>query len=120
MKKILLTTLFYILTLEIVLADWGILWDFKGDGTETEKAIREWDIHTDDIPNILRWAIDFFMSIAWTIAVIFIIIWAYQILLGSMEQDKTKWKNTIIMAIWWFIIASLAWFIIKFIISNLS
>jgi len=74
----------------------------------------------EDIPNILKWAIDFFMWIAWTIAIIFIIIWAYQILFGSLEQDKTKWKNTIIMALWGFAIASLAWLIIKFLLENLS
>jgi type IV secretory pathway VirB2 component (pilin) len=60
------------------------------------------------------------MEIAGTIAIIFIIIWAYKILFGSLEQDKTKWKDTIIMALSWFAIASLAWFIIKLIIDNFS
>lgn len=115
MKKIYYTILWYIFTTKYSFADWGILWD-----TLTEKELRTWDIHTDDIPNILRWAIDFMLWIAGTVAIIFIIIWAYQILLWSFESDKTKWKNTIIMAIWWFMIASLAWFIINFIIDNLS
>lgn len=101
-------------------ADWGILWNFKWDAASTDKALRSWDIHTDDIPNIIKWAIDFMIQIAGTIAIIFIIIWAYQILFWSLEWDKSKWKNTIIMAITWFAIASLAWFIIKFIIDNLS
>lgn len=86
----------------------------------SKDQLREWDIHVDDIPKIIKWAIDFAMWIAWTIAVIFIIIWAYQILFWSIEQDKSKWKNTIIMAIMWFAIASLSWFIIKLIIDNLS
>jgi type IV secretory pathway VirB2 component (pilin) len=60
------------------------------------------------------------MEIAGTVAIIFIIIWAYKILFGSLEQDKTKWKDTIIMALSGFAIASLAWFIIKFIIDNFS
>lgn len=92
-----------------ILWSWVSSWD-----------LRNWDIHIDDIPNIIRWMIDFAMWIAWTIAIIFIIFWAYQILFWSIEQDKSKWKNTIIMAIIWFAIASLSWFIIKVIIDNLS
>ena len=84
----------------------------------TSDDIRNWNIHTEHIPWIIKWLIDFWIWIAWTVAVIFIIIWAYQVLLWSLEQDKSKWKNTIFMAIMWFIIASLAWFIIRLIIDN--
>ncbi len=120
MKKIIYIILAYITSIQFLYADWWILWDFKGSADETEKALRTWNIHTEDIPNIMKWAIDFLMQIAWTIAIIFIIVWAYKILFGSLEQDKTKWKDTIIMALFGFAIASLAWFIIKFIIDNLS
>lgn len=124
MNKLFYTILWYILSLNLTFADGWVLWNFRWTWTwaadETAKALREWDIHMEDIPNILKWAIDFFMWIAWTIAIIFIIIWAYQILFGSLEQDKTKWKNTIIMALWGFAIASLAWLIIKFLLENLS
>lgn len=120
MKKLLYTIVWYLLSIQLTFADWGFLWDFKGDATETEKALKTWDIHIDDIPVIIKWAIDFFMAIAWTVAIIFIIVWAYKILFGSLEQDKTKWKDTIIMALWGFAIAALAWFIVKLIIDNLS
>ena len=120
MKKIFYTFIWYILSIHLSFADGWILWNFKWDGTKTDKALRDGDIHTDDIPNIIKWAIDFMMGIAWTIAIIMIIVWAYQILFWSVTSDKTKWKNTITIAITWFIIASLAWFIIKFIIQNLS
>ena len=93
--------------------DWWFL-------AENWDKLKRWTIGFDDIPEMIVYAINFFMWIAATISVIFIIIWAYQILFGSLSQDKTKWKNTIIMAIWWFILASLAWFIIKLIISNFS
>ncbi len=112
MKKVFFTFIWYILSLQLTFADWWILWNID------EADIRNWNIHVDDIPQILRWSIDFFITIAWTIAVIFIIIWAYKILLWSLEQDKTKWKDTIIMAIWWFALASLAWFIVKLLIDN--
>jgi len=60
------------------------------------------------------------MGIAGTISVIFIIIGAYKILFGSLQQDKTKGRDTIIMALGGFALAALAWFIIKVILANLS
>lgn len=118
MKNIIFYIIWFISSISYVSADWGILWDF--DWKNTASSLREWNIDTDDIPNIIRWLIDFWLSIAGTISVIFIIVWAYKILFWSIEQETSKWKNTIIMAITWFIIASLAWFIIKFMIDNLN
>ncbi len=117
MKNIFYIILYYILySFNFTYAeDTWIFWSCL-----SETAIREWDIHTDNIPCIIKSAIDFFMWLAWTIAVIFVIVWAYKILFGSLEQDKTKWKDTIFMALWGFALASLAWFIIKLIIDNLS
>jgi len=120
MNKIYYTIIWYILTTTLTFADWGVLGNFKDwNADETEKALKTWDIHMEDIPVMIRNAIDFFITIAWTVAIIFIIVWAYKILFWSLEQDKTKWKDTIIMAIGWFALASLAWFIIKLIIDNL-
>lgn len=116
MKKIINLSLFlfFISISKISLAvDWGFLWD-----SSTWKDLRKWDVTLDHIPWMIRYAIDFFMWIAATIAVIFIIIWAYKILFGSISQDKTKWIDTVLMAIWGFIIASLAWFIVKLILDN--
>lgn len=116
MKNIFFFIMWVIISFQQTLAnDAWLLWD-----SLSNDQLRKWNIHLDDIPLIIKWAIDFWISIAWTISIIFIIIWAYQILFWSIEQDKSKWKNTIVMAIWWFIIASLAWFIIKLIIDNLS
>ncbi len=86
----------------------------------SDSKLRKWDVHLDDIPNAIRSAIDFFMWIAGTISVIFIIIGAYKILFGSLQQDKTKWRDTIIMALGGFALAALAWMIIKVILANLS
>lgn len=116
MKNIFFYFIWYLLSIKLTNANdswilwWWISWD----------KLREWDIHIDDIPNIIKWMIDFWMWIAWTISIIFIIVWAYQILFWSLTQDKSKWKNTIIMAVIWFAIASLSWFIIRLIIDNLS
>jgi hypothetical protein len=118
MKQFLCILFWYISTLQFTFADWGFLWNFRWD--DTEKALRTWDVHIEDIPIILKSAINFFMGIAGTIAIIFIIVWAYKILFGSLEQDKTKWKDTIIMALTGFALASLSWFIIKIILDNFS
>jgi len=116
MKKIinLIFTLIILSINKISFADWWFL------GVSWSK-LREWDkINLSDIPWMITYAIDYFMWVAATISVIFIIIWAYKILFGSISQDKTKWRDTILMAIWGFIIASLAWFIIKLILDNFS
>lgn len=95
--------------------DWGVFWD-----DEVWNKLRTWDVHLSDIPQMIRNAIDFLMWFAWTIAIIFVIIWAYKILFGSLEQDKTKWRDTIIMALSGFALAALAWFIVKVILDNLA
>jgi len=64
--------------------------------------------------------IDFFLGIAGTISVIFVIIGAYQILFGSLQQNKSKGRDTIIAALGGFALSALAWFIVRFIIDNLS
>lgn len=86
----------------------------------SDSRLRKWEVHLDDIPNAIRHAIDFFMSIAGTIAVIMIIIGAYKILFGSLQQDKTKGRDTIIMALGGFALAALAWLIIRFLVDNLA
>ncbi len=113
MKNIFFSILWIFFWIQNSFADgaWWITW------LSWEK-LRNWDVHTDDIPNMMVSIINFGIYIAWSVAIIFIIVWAYKILLGSIQQDKTKWKDTIIMAIWGFIIATLAWFIINFIMTN--
>jgi len=98
---------------------------FAADGwvfwKEMWNKLKNWDwITLGDIPKMIKNMIEFFIWIAWTIAVIFVIVWAYKILFGSLQQDKTKWKDTIIMALWGFVIASLAWFIVQFIFDNFT
>ncbi len=82
--------------------------------------LKNWNVHIDDIPKAITSAINFFMSIAGTIAVIFVIIGAYKILFGSLQQDKTKWRDTIIMALGGFALAALSWMIVKVILNNLG
>jgi len=114
-KNIIITTyLLFIINIANA-SDWWILWDWT-----IWAKLKDWTIWFENIPWMIVYAIDFLMWIAATISVIFIIIWAYKILFGSISQDKTKWRDTILMAIWGFIIASLAWFIIKLILDNFN
>lgn len=87
-------------------------------GLEAEK-LRTGDIQIDDIPLVLRNITDYGMGIAGTVAVIFVIIGGYQLLFKSVQWDKQRWKETIIMALTGFIIASLSRFIIKLLLDNL-
>lgn len=98
-----------------VFADAGILWWIS-----TTK-IREWDIHLEDIWEIIRFAINWMMWFAGTIAIIAVIIGAYKILFWSVsEGDTKKWKDYIGWALIGFAIAALAWFFVKLIIDNFS
>ena len=117
-KYITYSILWYLLSFDLLLADNGANWIFWDK--INKKNVKRWDIHLEDIPIILRNIIDILLEIAWTISLIFIIIWAYKIIFGSLVSDKNKWRDTIIMALTWFAISTLAWFIIKFIIDNFS
>ncbi len=112
--------LLWILHFHNTFSDNWIIWEAWSwaTGECPKMVLKTWDIHTCHIPQIIVNMIDFFMWIAWTIAIIFIIIWWYQILFWSLENDKTKWKNTVVMALMWFAFASLSWFIIKLIFDN--
>lgn len=116
MRKIKLFILCFLFTIhsQIYATDAGILW-----WVEVEN-IKEWKIHADDIPKIISFAIDYLMWFSATIAIIFIIIWAYQLLFWSLEWWQSKWKETIMLALWGFALASLSWIILKVIIDNFS
>lgn len=112
--KLIFFTSFYFLHNIITFADAGIL------GWVSDSELRNWEVHTDDLPKIITRAIDFIMWFAWTIAIIFIIIGSYQILFWSVSGDKSKWQATIKLALSWFALAACAWIIIKIIIDNFS
>lgn len=105
--------LFFILKLNAFASDAWIL------GPDKNK-IRNWDITINDIPNMVVYATNFMIWIAWTIAVIFIIVWAYKYLFGSLEGNSDKGKDTIYMALVWFAIAACSYLIIKFIFDNFA
>lgn len=82
--------------------------------------LKNGDIVIGDIPKMIMGAIDFFMGLAGTIAIIFIIIGGYFIMFGDISSDKSKGKDIVFKAIAWFAISALSWVIIRFIIDNFN
>lgn len=103
---------------KMTFAEWEDLWVFWNDSGLTSSNLRNWEIHSEDIPKLIISATDFLLWIAGTISIIFIIVWAYQYLFGSLSQQKTAWRDTIIMALVWFWIATLSYFLIRVITDN--
>ena len=114
MKKIVYFILLFFVTKSTTFA--SLSWFLCIDSS----TMRNWYLTWKHIPTAISCATNYFMTIAWTISVIFIIIWAYQILFSSTSWSNQKWKETIIWAIIWFVIAAMAYVIVKFIIDNLS
>jgi hypothetical protein len=116
MKKILFLFFNFIWITSSFAKNTGLLWW----AWKTVEDIRDWNIHIGDFPDMIRYMIDIFLALAWTVSLVFIIVWAYQIIFGSLSDNKTKWKDTIIMALAWFILAALSWFIVKLVLDNIN
>ena len=115
MKKIFYIIILFLVSINNVLAsDWWVINWGSIDGWK----VRTWDFTIDDVPVAIVNATNFFIWIAWTVAVIFIIIWAYKYLFGSVEGNTESWKTTIYMALVGFAIAACDYFIIRFVIDN--
>jgi len=118
LKKIILTisSLFFLYSTQInTYAAWKGLLEWTSGGVE---KIRKWELGLNDIIWTIKWMIEIFLGLAWTISVIFVIIWAYKLLWWSTKWDITQWRTTIVMALTGFAISALAWFIVKFIFDN--
>lgn len=75
MKKLFFSLLGLFLSYQASFADAGIFGSFSGGNAKaSENALRNGDIHIDDIPVMIKNAIDFLMQIAGTISIIFIIV----------------------------------------------
>ena len=89
-------------------------------GPIDEEKLRNGNFSIQDIPGFIKGAINFFMGIAGTISIIFIIIGAYFIMFWDIANDKSKGKDVIMKAIWGFAISSLAWIIVRLIVDNFT
>ena len=114
MRKIYYFILSYYIIWATVFADAWVL------GWVGVSEIRQGEIHLDNIPSILNTATDFLMWFAGTVSVVFIIIWAYKTAIGSLSNQKSAWKETILLALGGFVVASCAWVIMRIVIDNFS
>ncbi len=99
---------------------WIFSWISWSWNAQDVSKLRNWNFSIDDVPNILQLVTNYLMWLAWTISVIFIILWAYQMMIWSMSWEKTKWKNTVTLAASWFVLSALSWVILKTIIDNFA
>ena len=116
MKKILFLLFYFFWIASSFAKNTGLLWW----AWKTVEDIRNGNIHIWDFPDMIRYMIDIFLALAWTISLLFIIIWSYQIIFGSLSDNKTKWKEIVMMALAWFVLSAMAWFIVKLILDNIS
>ncbi|MDD2487686.1 MAG: hypothetical protein PHS92_04945 [Candidatus Gracilibacteria bacterium] len=87
-------------------------------GVNSDK-LRKGDIGFDDLPKVINSLTTWLLGIAATVAMIMIIIGAYKIALGSLNNQVQKGKEAITMGIIGLTVSVSAWFIINTIISNL-
>jgi len=114
-KKIISYILVIFTSISSSFANWKWLLEWISGWTSD---IRQWNLDLDDVSGAIQWMIKIFLGITGSVSVIFVIIWAYYLLFGSMKQDISKWRNTITMALTGFAISALAWFIVKFVFDN--
>ncbi len=112
MKKIFYIIVWILLSFQTSFATENITWI-------SNKKLREGDVGLDDIWTLLSTLIKIWIYIAWSIAIIWIIFWAYKVLFGSL-QGKNEWKDAIFKSILWLIITFCAWLIVKIIFDNLT
>jgi len=90
------------------------------DDDESIEKLRRWTFNIDDIPNILKNAAEYLLGFAGTVAMIFIIIGAYQWGWWSVTSDVSSGKKKVGMAIAGFALASLSWWLVTFVADNLA
>lgn len=67
------------------------------------------------IPYYITYSVQFILTIAGTICVLFILIGGYYYIFGGISDDKEKGKNTIKYAIIGFIVVLMAWILVNFV-----
>ncbi len=65
------------------------------------------------LPIFIKYIIDFLLSIAGLIAVLFVMVGGYLYMFGGLSSDKEKGKNAIIYGIVGFVVALLAWVVVN-------
>ncbi len=67
------------------------------------------------VPFFITYLIQFLLSLAGLVAVLFMVIGGYKYVVGGLTEDKESGKKTILHAIVGFIVALSAWIVVNFI-----
>ncbi|MFO0763957.1 MAG: hypothetical protein U0518_03835 [Candidatus Gracilibacteria bacterium] len=84
----------------------------------SKEDLRSGNITTDDIPKVIVSLINIVLALAGTISLIMIIYGAFQMVMGSYEQNVKGGKQTITYALIGLVISASSWFIIKFVFTS--
>lgn len=83
-------------------------------------AIQTGNIHLWMIPYFITYIIEFLITIAGLISVLFIILGGYLYAWGGLTEDKEKGKKTVMYALIGFVLATLGWIIVNIIQVQLT
>lgn len=89
--------------------------DRKKLGETIGCALKVGKIRLYMIPYFVTFLIQFLLSIAGLIAVLFVVIGGYQYVVGGVTEDKEKGKKTIQQALIGLVVSLSAWIIVNFI-----
>ncbi|MBI2638395.1 hypothetical protein HYW83_02285 [Candidatus Peregrinibacteria bacterium] len=78
-------------------------------------AIKTGKIRLFMVPFFITYFIQFLLSIAGLVAVLFMVIGGYKYVVGGLTEDKESGKKTILHALVGFIVALSAWIVVNFI-----
>jgi len=83
-------------------------------------AIQTGNIHLWMIPYYITYIIEFLMTVAGLISVLFVIIGGYLYAWGGLTEDKEKGKKTVMYALIGLVLATLGWIIVNIIQVQLT
>lgn len=78
-------------------------------------AVKTGKIRLYMVPFFITYLIQFLLSIAGLVAVLFMVIGGYKYVVGGLTEDKESGKKTILHALVGFIVALSAWIVVNFI-----
>ena len=70
-------------------------------------------VSLNDVPILIIYLIQWVLTLAGSIAVIMIMVGAFQYMLGGVTDDKERGKKTLIYAIGGLVVAFMAWWIVE-------
>ncbi len=67
------------------------------------------------VPYFITYFVQFLLSIAASICILFIMVGAYHYIFGGISDEKEKGKNTIKYALMGFVVVMIAWILVNFV-----